>query len=65
MLPPDFALVSTLNSEPKLLDEVLQGPDADKWNKALDYEIGQLEKLGMWVVEDLPKRHIAIPAARS
>ena len=25
------------------------------WQAALDYEIGQLEKLGTWVIEDLPK----------
>ena len=63
MLPLDFTLVGTLNSEPKSLDEALQGLDADKWNKALDYEIDQLEKLGTWVVENLPKGHTAIPCS--
>ena len=29
----------------------------------LDYEIGQLEKLGTWVIEDLPKGHNAIPCS--
>ena len=62
-LTPDFALIGPLNSEPKSLDEALRGPDADKWQNALDYEINQLEKLGTWVVEDLPKGHIAIPCS--
>ena len=52
-LPPDFALVGGLNSEPKLSDEVLHGPNAKEWQAALDYEIGQLEKLKMWVIEVL------------
>ena len=46
MLPPDLALVGTLNSEPKSIDEALRGPDAEEWRKALEYEINQLEKLG-------------------
>ena len=62
-LLPDFAAVGTLNSEPKLLDEALQGPDANKWQEALEYEISQLEKLSTWVVEDLPKGQVAIPCS--
>ena len=53
LLPPDFALIGNLNSEPRSLDKVLRGLDADEWKKALDYEISQLEKFGTWVVEDL------------
>ena len=60
-LLPDFTVVGTLNSEPKSLDKVLRGPDADKWKEALNYKISQLEKLGTWMVEDLPKGHSAIP----
>ena len=62
-LPPDFASVGTMNSEPKLLDEALTGLDAVRWKEALDYEINQLEKLGTWVVENLPKEHSAIPCS--
>ena len=29
----------------------------------LDYKIGQLEKLGTWVIEDLPKGHNVIPCS--
>ena len=29
----------------------------------LDYEINQLEKMGTWVVEDLPPGHTAIPCS--
>ena len=31
------------------------------FSTALDYEVSQLEKLGTWVIEDLPKGHSAIP----
>ena len=63
LLPPDFALIGPMNSEPKILDKALRGLDAGKWQEALDYEISQLEKLGTWVVEDLPKGQMAIPCS--
>ena len=59
-LPPNFVLIGTLGIELKLLDNVLSGPHAKEWQTALDYEIGQLEKLGTWVIEDLPKGHNTI-----
>lgn len=43
------------------MDEALHGPNAKEWQAALDYEIGQLEKLGTWVVENSPKGQMAIP----
>ena len=60
-LPPDFALIGGMDSEPPSIDEALRGPDAQKWREALDYEIRQLEKMGTWVVEDLPQGYTAIP----
>ena len=45
-LPPDFALIGSLISEPASIDEAMRGPDAQKWQEALNYEISQLEKLG-------------------
>ena len=60
-LPPDFALLGPFNSEPHSLDEALHGPDAKQWQMALDYKIGQLEKLGTWAIEDPPKGHTPIP----
>jgi hypothetical protein len=62
-LPPDFALIGGLNPEPTSIDEALRGPDAQKWQEALDYEINQLEKMGTWVVEDLPAGQTAIPCS--
>ena len=62
-LPPDFALIGALGMEPKSLDDTLSGPHAKEWQTALDYEIGQLQKLGTWVIEDLPKGHTAIPCS--
>ena len=63
LLPPDFALIRGLNSEPGSLDKVLRGPNAKEWQTALEYEINQLKKLGTWVVEDLLKEHTAIPCS--
>ena len=62
-LPPDFTLIGALGTEPRLLDDALSGPHTKEWQTALDYEIGQLEKLGTWVIEDLPKGHNAIPCS--
>ena len=62
-LPPDFALIGGLNFEPTSIDEALRGPDAQKWQEALDYEISQLEKMGTWVVKNLPAGHTAIPCS--
>ena len=61
--PPDFALVGNIGDNPRLLDEALRGPDAKRWQEALDYEIGQLEKLDTWDVVDLPSGHNAIPCS--
>ena len=62
-LPPDFALIGTLGTEPKSLDDVLSGPHTKEWQTTLDYKISQLEKLGTWVIEDLPKGHNVIPCS--
>ena len=32
-----------------------------QWQEALEYEISQLEKLGTWIIEDLPVGQTAIP----
>ena len=62
-LPPDFALIGTLGTKLKSLDNALSGPHTKEWQTMLDYEIGQLEKLGTWVIEDLLKGHNAIPCS--
>ena len=61
MLPPDFATVGAMGTEPASIDEALRGPNAKEWQAALDYEISQLEKLGTWVLVDLPKGEPVIP----
>ena len=60
-LSPSFATVGAMGTEPPSLDEALRGPNAKEWQAALDYEIGQLKKLGTWVIEDLPKGAPVIP----
>ncbi|KIK31570.1 hypothetical protein CY34DRAFT_103109, partial [Suillus luteus UH-Slu-Lm8-n1] len=37
-----------------MLSQALNSPDTVEWQEAIDYEIGQLEKLGTWEVVDLP-----------
>jgi hypothetical protein len=63
-LPLDIALVSYPSGDPRTLDEALQGPNAKKWQEALEYEICQLEKLGTWKVVDLPQGQNAIPCSK-
>ena len=60
-LPPDFALLGGMGTEPWSFDEVLHGPNAKEWQASFNYEISQLKKLGTWVIKDLPKGHTAIP----
>ena len=62
-LPPDFTLIGALGMESKSLDDALSGPHAKEWQTALEYEIGQLEKLRTCVIEDLPKGHTVIPCS--
>jgi hypothetical protein len=61
MLPPDFATVGAMGTEPASIDEALRGPNAKEWQAALDYEISQLKKLGTWVLEDPPEQEPVIP----
>ena len=56
----DYALIAVNGLMPQTLNEVLKGPNKAHWQKALEYEIGQLEKLKTWVIEDLPKCRTAI-----
>ena len=44
-LPPDLAMVAHNGIDPQTLDEALRGPNAKEWQAALDYEIGQLERI--------------------
>ena len=63
ILPPEFALVGYAFSDPTTLDEALHCPNVKEWLKALDYKISQLERLGTWVVKDLPPGQSAIPCS--
>ena len=59
----EVELIGALGTELKSLDDALSRPHTKEWQTALDYEIGQLEKLGTWVIEDLPKGHNTIPCS--
>jgi hypothetical protein len=60
-IPPNVALVGYYGKDPTMLDKAMQGPDAKRWQEALEYKISQLEKLGTWEIVDLPQGHMAIP----
>ena len=63
LLPLDFALIGSLDTEPNSIDEALCGSEAKEWQEALQYEIGQLKKSKTWAIEDLPSEHKAIPSS--
>ena len=63
-LPLDVVALGHSDSDPKTFDEALCGPNAKEWQEVLDYEINQLQKLGTWVVEDLPAGQTAIPCSK-
>ena len=58
---PEFAMIGVFPDEPKTLDEALATPEGHEWAKAHEYEIGQMEKMGVWEVVDLPKGEKTIP----
>jgi hypothetical protein len=42
-------------NELKTLNQALRSANGPEWAKAHDYEIGQLEKMGIWGIGDLPE----------
>jgi hypothetical protein len=52
---------ATAEAEPTL-KEALNGPDGAEWQTAIYYEMGQLEKLGVWWIVDPPPRANIIPS---
>ena len=56
----NFALICTLGTELKSLNDALSRPHAKEWQIMIDNEISQLKKLGTWVIENLLKGHNVI-----
>jgi hypothetical protein len=52
--------LAAAEAEPTL-KEALSGPDGAEWQAAIDYEIGQLEKLSTWKIVDYPPHANIIP----
>jgi transposase InsO family protein len=52
----NYALAAA-DPEPTL-KQALSGPDAAEWQEAIDYELGQLEKLRTWDIVDVPPKRI-------
>ncbi|OJA13285.1 hypothetical protein AZE42_12287 [Rhizopogon vesiculosus] len=59
-LPPTHWALAAADPEPTL-QQALNGPDAIEWQEVIDYEIGQLEKLGAWEVVNPLSRANIIP----
>jgi hypothetical protein len=57
---PFHSAFAAAEPEPTL-QQALNGPDAIKWQEAIDYEISQLEKLNAWEIVDAPHRGNIIP----
>jgi transposase InsO family protein len=55
-----YPALAAADREPTL-KEALSGPDAAEWQEAMNYEIGQLEKLGTWEKVDTPRGANIIP----
>ena len=60
---PEFVLITSAGPAPCTLEEAYNVPNKDKSEKAWQYEIAQLKKLGTWVIEDLPKGQVVIPCS--
>jgi hypothetical protein len=58
---PEYVTIGVFLDEPRTLDEALRSPDGPEWAQAHEYEIGQLEKMGVWEIVDLPEGEKAIP----
>jgi hypothetical protein len=56
-----YALAGSMGNGLRSLDKALRGPHASKWEAALNYEIGQLEKLRTWRIVDHPTDEPVIP----
>jgi hypothetical protein len=52
-----------MGTEPPYIDKALNGPDADAWKQALEYEINQLQKLCTWDIMDKPSNKLVIPCS--
>ena len=46
-----------LGMEPKSLNNTLSGHHTKEWKTILKYEIGQIEKLGTWVIPTKKSQH--------
>jgi hypothetical protein len=58
--PLTWYAMAAAEAEPSL-QQALNGPDASEWQEAIDYELGQLEKLGTWEIVNAPDRVNLIP----
>jgi hypothetical protein len=58
--PLTWYAMAAAEEEPTL-QQALDGPDASEWQEAIDYELGQLKKLGTWEIVNAPDSVNLIP----
>jgi hypothetical protein len=51
---PEFAFTLGDENDPKSIREAMESPEADKWKKAMEVEINQLDNLHTWELVDSP-----------
>ena len=60
-LPPDLFALHFDTDTPRILGEALRDPNAKEWQAAYDYEINQLLKMEVLIIENLLAGKTAIP----
>jgi transposase InsO family protein len=53
-IPGEWAFRACEEELPKNFEDAIEGSEGEEWKKAMDEEIGSLEKMGTWRLEELP-----------
>ena len=56
----EYSFSTSDQDDPKTVEEALSGPDAEKWKEAMETEMGTINKMGTWKLEELPKERETI-----
>lgn len=60
ILEEEFAFSTTEDGLPKNYEEAISGEEGEQWKVAMDEEIGTLDKMGTWKLEEVPQDRKAI-----
>ena len=51
----EYSFISSNADDPKSIEEALNTTDAEEWKKAMETEMGTIQRMGTWTLEKLPK----------